>query len=86
MHLTLIDFNKNQKDKKLNGLFEEYHENGGLKSKGNYKDGLKTGLWHKCHENGQLLSEGCLKMEKNMVFGKSVMKMENQRLNLPCKL
>tara|TARA_B100000780_G_C20688604_1_gene273950 strand:+ start:259 stop:438 length:180 start_codon:yes stop_codon:yes gene_type:complete len=53
MDLSLIELNKDQKDKKLTGLFEECHENSELKSRGNYKDGLKTGLWKKYDENGE---------------------------------
>ena len=42
---------------KPHGLVEEYHENGQLKSKGNFKDGDEDGLWETYHENGQLKSK-----------------------------
>ena len=35
-----------------NGYWEYYHENGGLKSKGNYEDGLEVGIWEHYYENG----------------------------------
>ena len=35
-----------------NGYWEYYHENGGLKSKGNYEDGLEVGVWEHYYENG----------------------------------
>ena len=40
------------------GLFEAYHEDGGLASSGNYTHDLEHGLWRDFHENGQLAAEG----------------------------
>ena len=39
-------------ERERDGYWEFYHENGGLKSKGNYKDGLKVGVWEHFYENG----------------------------------
>lgn len=40
------------------GLFESYHESGGISSTGHYQDGRETGLWKTFHANGQLASVG----------------------------
>ena len=36
------------------GLWESYHKNGQLSSKGSYKDGKEDGLWEHYYDNGQL--------------------------------
>ncbi|MCH2463773.1 MAG: hypothetical protein MK335_11105, partial [Gemmatimonadetes bacterium] len=38
----------------LDGPWEEYYENGRLKTRGTYKDGNRTGGWEEYYENGQL--------------------------------
>ena len=38
----------------LDGIYEEYHENGKLFKKGKYKNGKKDGRWEGYDENGQL--------------------------------
>ena len=43
---------------KKDGLYETYHENGQLKSKGNFKDGKQDGLWEGFYDNGQLGGKG----------------------------
>ncbi len=40
------------------GLFESYHEFGGIASTGQYENGQETGLWKTFHGNGQLASVG----------------------------
>jgi antitoxin component YwqK of YwqJK toxin-antitoxin module len=44
-------------DKKKNGEWEEYYNNGQLRTKGNYIEGKKDGTWHEFYENGQLSSK-----------------------------
>ena len=45
----------NYKDGKRDGIFEIYHENGGLRNKGIYKDGKhEDGLSITYHKNGQI--------------------------------
>jgi uncharacterized protein len=43
------------------GLWNYYHDNGQLYSKGNYKNGNQDGYWVHYHENGQLNSKGDFK-------------------------
>ena len=43
------------------GLYESFHPNGQLKSKGNYKDGKEDGLREWYDENGRLQSKECYK-------------------------
>ena len=40
------------KQREANGYWEYFHENGALKSKGNYEDGKLEGLWGFYNENG----------------------------------
>ena len=40
------------------GLFESYHEHGGLSSAGHYQDGKEAGVWKTFHANGQLAAVG----------------------------
>lgn len=40
------------------GLFVEHHENGTLRSKGQYVDGKEDGPWRDFHPNGQAAAEG----------------------------
>lgn len=49
------------------GLFEAYHLNGALASRGSYADGLEQGLWSDYHSNGQLAAEG--NYERGIEFG-----------------
>ena len=38
---------------KVDGLWEQYWDNGQLDNKGNYKDGKKDGLWEWYYPNGK---------------------------------
>ena len=49
---------------KIEGVFVTYHENGQLKSKGNYTDGKREGEWVTYHENGQFWHEGIYKNDR----------------------
>ena len=42
------------KQREANGYWEYFHENGALKSKGNYEDGKLEGLWGFYNENGAI--------------------------------
>ena len=44
------------KEEIKDSLVEEFHNNGQLKSRGNYKDGKEDGLWEIFNEDGQLLT------------------------------
>lgn len=57
--------NLNQfKDGKKEGLWREVHQNGQLKSEGNYTSGLKEGLHKDWEDNGILMQEGIYKKGK----------------------
>ena len=43
---------------KLSGLYEWFHENGTIKSRGNYIDGKLKGLYESFHENGTIKYRG----------------------------
>lgn len=43
------------------GLFEEFHENGKPKTKGQYTDGVETGVWIGWHDNGKKSFHGAYK-------------------------
>ena len=45
---------ENYKDKKLNGLFERFHENGMLAERKNYKDGKIEGIVEYFYEDGKI--------------------------------
>ena len=48
-------------DDKLNGLYEEFYENGQLKETGNYQDGKQDGLWESFDKEGNLTRTGVLR-------------------------
>ena len=52
-----LEFKKNFKDGRRDGLTEWYFENGQLQEKGNYKDGEKDGEWVSYNENGELVDK-----------------------------
>ena len=54
-----------------NGNWVEFHENGKIKSKGNYKNGIQEDLWEEYFKGGQLKSKEILK-EKKRVLGKFI--------------
>jgi antitoxin component YwqK of YwqJK toxin-antitoxin module len=43
------------------GIWEEYHSNGGLMSKGSYKDNRRDGYWEWYYSNGKLYLKGSYK-------------------------
>ena len=47
----------NEPYEELNGVYEEYYENGQLKSKTSYKNDVPDGVWEEYYENGQLESK-----------------------------
>ena len=57
--MGIFDFLKGKPIKE--GLCKYYHENGQLKSEGNFKDNKKEGLWKWYYENSQLKYEGIFK-------------------------
>lgn len=52
------------KDNKKEGLWQDFHQNGQLKSEGNYIEGLKEGLHKEWGNNGILLLEGFYSKDK----------------------
>ena len=48
-------------DGKKTGYWEDYFDNGQLKSKGSYKNGIKDGIWEDYFYNGKLESKGSYK-------------------------
>ena len=46
----------NEPYEELNGVYEEYYENGQLKSKGTYKNNVPDGVWEE-YKNGRLKSK-----------------------------
>jgi antitoxin component YwqK of YwqJK toxin-antitoxin module len=39
------------------GYWEDYYENGRIRSKGLYKDDIKTGIWEWYYDNGKISSK-----------------------------
>ena len=48
----------NYKDRKKDGYWESFHDNGQLSEKGNYNEGLRVGVWESYHDNGKLWVRG----------------------------
>ena len=46
------------KEEIKDSLVEEFHNNGQLKSRGNYKDGNTDSFWERFYENDQLKRKG----------------------------
>lgn len=53
-----LQFKKNYKDGKLNGISIWYYENGQIRGKRNYIDGLEHGNFIAYYENGKLQNKG----------------------------
>ena len=43
---------------KMDGVWETYHDNGQLWTKGSYLNGNKNGVWERYYSNGQLCEKG----------------------------
>jgi antitoxin component YwqK of YwqJK toxin-antitoxin module len=56
--MTPITFRGHPALGEKDGDWEEFHENGQLKSRGPWADGKKDGDWEEFHENGRLKSRG----------------------------
>lgn len=46
---------------KLNGFYQSYHKNGGLKSEGYYSNNCQDSLWTFYHDNGKMDARGSFK-------------------------
>ena len=57
-HYDQLTFYRQDAEHLLHGKFTEFHDNGKLKTQGQFKEGNPDGMWKRYHVNGMLFQEG----------------------------